>query len=73
MNGVDDIDILAYFPRPIQVIAKGFKSECSLAIRQIVSRLDLVSKDDYLVQKRLLEDALSEVKRLKEQLDAKDS
>ena len=73
MKGVDDIDVLAYFPRPIRVMAKGLKSEFSLAIRHIISRLDLVSKEDYLVQKRLLEDALSDVKRLKEQLDAKDS
>ena len=68
---LEDVDILSYLPKPLRLVAEGFKSEISNAIRQIILRLDLVTKEDYMVQKRLLQDALREVRELKEQLDEK--
>ena len=63
---IEDIDIAALFPRPFKVLIQVFKDEFHAGLRVLISRLDLVTKQDYIIQKRLLEEAYDEIKRLKE-------
>ena len=65
---LDDMeDYAQFFPMPFVKLIHLFKEEFKLAIRAIVSKLDLVSKQDYLVQQRMLDEAYKELKQLKEQ------
>ena len=67
---LDEIDNLAsYFPKPMRALISLFQSECRIAIRGILSRLDLVSKQDYLVQKKLLAVSLEQINVLEKRID----
>ena len=61
---LEDLDIARYFPRPVGVLLSVFKDESQLAIKTIISKLGLVTKEEYLVQKKLLEDAYEQVAEL---------
>lgn len=64
---LEDMDQYAqFFPFPLAKVIQMFKEEFKLALRSLVSRLDLVSKQDYLVQQKMLEEAYKELKNLKE-------
>lgn len=69
MGKLEDIDVLAYLPSPLKGLMQGFRAELSHGLRCIIVNLDLVTKEEYLVQKRLLDDALAEVRALKEKLN----
>ena len=62
-------DCVAFFPRQLQGIISMFRKEVEFAIKQVIKRLDLVSKDEYLVQKRMLHDAKKDVAVLKKRLE----
>lgn len=68
MDSSEPHDILSFFPRPIRMLLQGCQSEVHLSVKRIIERLDLVSKEDYLVQRRLLEQAREELKQLKERM-----
>lgn len=61
---LEDLDIARYFPRPLGVLLLVFKDESQLAIKTIISKLGLVTKEEYLVQKKLLENAYAQVAEL---------
>lgn len=63
---IEDIDIAALFPRPFRVLIQVFKDEFNLGLRVLISKLDLVTKQEYLIQKKLLKEARDEIHRLKE-------
>lgn len=54
-------------PKPLQSIMRAFRSEFRASLRRLIQRLDLVTKDEFLVQKRLLEEAYREIERLKQE------
>ena len=68
MDSSEPNDLLSFFPRPVRLLLQGCQSEVELSVKRIIERLDLVSKEDYLVQKRLLEQAREEIKQLKERM-----
>ncbi len=70
MSGPEEMDVLSFFPRPVRLLLQGFQVEVHLAIKGVVDRLDLVSKDDYLVQKQLLEQAQLEIQQMKERMSS---
>lgn len=64
----DQIDsaLEEFFPRPLHSFLDFFKSEFRAGIRRLIQRLDLVTRDEFLVQQRLLEEAYQEIERMKE-------
>ncbi|MEC7030825.1 MAG: hypothetical protein VXW87_04100 [Pseudomonadota bacterium] len=72
MSSSDNVDAFSFFPKPIKLLLQGFRSEVNHTVRRIIDHLDLVSKDDYLVQKQLLEKAQQEIKQLKEKVSSND-
>lgn len=63
---LEDFDAIeAWFPKPVQLVMKAFRVEMRVALRRIIQKLDLVTKDEYLVQKRLLDEAYKEIEKLK--------
>lgn len=55
------------FPRPLQGTLRVFKAEFRAILRRLVQRLDLVTRDEFLVQKRMLDEAYQEIDRLKKE------
>lgn len=69
----EDIDSVSRFlPRPLALCIKLFKSEFLLAVKALISRLDLVTKDEFLVQKRMLDDAYKEIDVLQGRLSERE-
>ena len=63
---LDDFDAIeSWFPKPLHLLMRCFKVEVKMALKHIIQSLDLVTKDEYLVQKRLLDEAYIEIERLK--------
>ena len=64
---MDHIDIMAFFPQKLRRILSMFTIEIETAMKQMIQHLGLVAKEDYLVQKRLLENAQKDLDELKKQ------
>lgn len=64
---MDHIDIMAFFPQKLRRILSMFTIEIEMAMKQVIQRLGLVAKEDYLVQKRLLENAQKDLDEMKKQ------
>lgn len=56
---------LIYFPKPIRVLMKMFRQECIQAIRLSAKHLGFVSREDFLAQKKMLQEAQDEIEKLK--------
>ena len=52
------------FPKPLCAVIGFFKHEFRLGLKALIGKLDLVTKDEYLVQKQLLDEAYREIHRL---------
>ncbi|UTC24622.1 hypothetical protein MMH89_00380 [Candidatus Comchoanobacter bicostacola] len=66
---LEDFDeYYSLFPRPIRALMRCFKQECNFAIRSMILRLGLVSKQEYQVTQDLLIQAQEKIKKLEEQL-----
>ena len=64
--GIDEIDLACFFPKPFRTLIDLFHQEFQLSIRRLIKKLDLVTKEEYLVQQRLLQEAYCELERLKQ-------
>ena len=64
---MDHIDIMAFFPQKLRRILSMFTIEIETAMKQMIQHLGLVAKEDYLVQKRLLENAQKDLDEMKKQ------
>jgi|GEM_PF-5165437 BMFP domain-containing protein YqiC len=68
----EDIDNINFeeighcFPKPFQVIIHIFKSEFRAGLRRFIQRLGLVTKDEFMVQKKLLDEAYRIIDQLKQ-------
>jgi len=52
---LDDMDTVHdYFPKPMQALIKFFESEFKLGLKKLISDAGLVSKKEYMVQKKML-------------------
>lgn len=70
---LDDIDSIdGVFPKPISMCIKMFKSEFLLALRALISRMDLVTKEEFLVQKKLLDKAYEDLEILRARLNSEE-
>lgn len=69
---MDDIEVAFEefshcFPKPFQKMLKAFKAEFRAGLRRLIQRLDLVTRDEFLVQKRMLDEAYQEIDKLKQE------
>lgn len=61
------------FPKPVRLLITAFKQEFRAGIRRLIQKLDLVTKDELLVQKRLLELAYKEIHQLKQEKNSQEN
>ena len=67
----EDIDFMdGIFPKPLSICIRMFKSEFLIALRALIARMDLVTKEEFLVQKRLLDKAYGDLEILRERLNS---
>ncbi|MDC3180699.1 hypothetical protein OAT84_00945 [Gammaproteobacteria bacterium] len=67
MQDFQDIDqLLSYFPKPIKGLMRLFRQECIAAIRMASKQMGFVSREDFMAQKKLLQDATDEIAKLRE-------
>lgn len=62
---LEEFDDICDLPKPLQTVLRVFRSEFQVFLKRLIGKLDLVTKDEFLVQKRLLEEAYAELERLK--------